>query len=100
MNNNVFDAMSINHFLIYTILGIIFPNKWLLAVIIMISWEIFEMMLVKHTFLYEMMKKHWIIPEIYWNENKINKLSDMVFNVLGYAIGSLVGTRRAPRAFR
>lgn len=93
MNNSIIDVMSLNHFLIYTLLGLLFPHKWILAISVMILWETFEVFLVKTPWAYELMKKYWIVPEIYWNENAVNKASDIVFNMCGYAFGNMLAYR-------
>lgn len=82
------DVNHINHLLQWIIIGILFPNKWILAILLMILWEGLEYMIVYVEPFYYIIKNYWPIPEIYWNETKNNKIFDMVVNILGYALGS------------
>jgi glycopeptide antibiotics resistance protein len=36
-------------------------------------------------------KTYWFIPEPIWNETIKNKIIDMIVNILGYAIGTIIG---------
>ncbi len=83
------DLSHINHFLIYYIFGLIYPNKYLLILLISILWEIFEIIIVYNNYLYFLTKTYWIIPEKYWNENLINKIIDLFINFIGYYLGSI-----------
>jgi hypothetical protein len=83
-----FDINHLNHFNIWLIFGIIYPNNYILAFIISIIWEIFEILIVRIKPLYKLTKKYWIVSERYWNETKINKIVDIICNMTGYFFGS------------
>jgi hypothetical protein len=88
MKSNNIDIFHINHLLLWIILGILFPNKYIYAFVLSILWEIFEILLVKIKFLYKLTKKYWVVDETYWNEIYMNKSFDIVLNMTGYVIGS------------
>lgn len=88
--SNDTDVMHYNHFLIWVIIGILFPEKYLLAIFVGILWEIFEAGIVHIKPYYELTKKYWIIPERYWNETNTNKIFDLIFNMIGYYIGGII----------
>ena len=80
--------MHINHFLIYTIFGILIPNRYILIVVVSILWELFEILLVENKALYKFTKKYWFVEEKYWNEIHNNKILDLFINLFGYYVGS------------
>lgn len=82
------DVNSINHLFLWVIFGMLIPNKWFLAILVMILWEIWEYIIVYNPTLYYLVKTYWPIPEKYWNENVMNKITDIGMNTLGYVIGS------------
>ena len=84
------DPNHITHFLQWILLGILFPNKWVIAIFIMILWELFEYIIVYVNPLYSLTKTYWFIPETIWNETIKNKIIDMIVNILGYAIGTIL----------
>lgn len=86
--SSTFDLSHINHFIIYYIIGLFYPHKYKIILIISILWEIFEFILVQNDCLYYLTKKYWIIPEKYWNETKENKIIDVCVNLIGYYLGS------------
>ena len=88
--NKTFDTMSINHFLIYVVFGIIMPNRYILIVFISILWELFETTLVHNNNLYEITKQYWFVEEKYWNEKYSNKILDLIINLFGYFVGSML----------
>jgi hypothetical protein len=87
------DIMSINHFALYFGFGALFPGRYMLAFAMSLLWEVFEIALVTNPVLYDLMTKHWIVPERYWNEPAKNKITDVALNMLGYHVGTLVSTR-------
>jgi hypothetical protein len=88
------DLMTIVHFMLYIIFGYIYPNNYIIAFLIGILWEIFERIIVSNKVLYNLVKKYWIIPEVYWNENIVNTISDKVINMLGYLVGNIITYNR------
>ena len=84
------DPNHITHFLLWIVLGILLPNKWDIAIFIMILWELFEYIIVYVEPLYSLTKSYWVIPETLWNETIKNKIIDMIVNILGYAIGTIL----------
>ena len=73
------------------IFGLFVKNKYEVALLIGILWEIFEYSITNWDYSRELLKKHWPIPEKYWNEKNIfNKLFDLVFNMFGYYIGNKI----------
>jgi hypothetical protein len=77
MNYNILNYYSIIHFIIYFILALFYPNKWIFVIIISILWEILEILLN-----YRKSKL--------WNETKLNKITDVIINLLGYGVGHLI----------
>jgi hypothetical protein len=88
--SQTFDINHFNHLFLYIIFGIIFFKKYLLAFIISILWAYFEILIIRIKPLYNLTKKYWIVPEKYWNETHINKLIDIIINMIGFFIGSLI----------
>ncbi len=84
------DLSSLAHFILWLIIGYFFPNNYLLAFILSILWELFEILIVNVDVLYNLTKKYWPIPERYWNEKITNSLLDICFNMLGYYVGSSI----------
>lgn len=61
----------ISHFGLYTLLGYLYPGKWLWALALGIAWELFEMS-TQHIF----QTKYWY-----------GDAKDVIFNMMGYALG-------------
>ena len=91
ITKGIIDRMSIIHFIIYMIFGLLVKNKYEVALLIGIIWELFEYTITKWDYSRELLKQNWPIPEKYWNEKNIfNKLFDLVFNMFGYYIGNKI----------
>ena len=88
--SSTFDLSHFSHFLLYFIFGLIYPNKYVLIIIISIVWEMFEYIIVHNDYLYHLTKKYWFIPEKYWNETIENQIIDFGCNLLGYYFGSKI----------
>jgi hypothetical protein len=88
MKSKNVDLLTIVHFVQWFIIGIIFPKRYVLAFILGIIWEIFEIFIVENKTMYNFVKNNWFISENYWNETMTNKGIDLVMNMLGYIIGS------------
>jgi len=86
------DMNHLNHLTIWIIFGLIIPNKYLVAIILSLLWEVFELSLVRIGPLYEFTKNYWPIDEKFWNETFPNKLIDFFINLFGYFVGSLIRT--------
>lgn len=83
-----YDWMSFNHFAIWFIVGIFFPHRYGLYVVLFLSilWEIAEFIASKIKSIRELLIQYWIIPEEYWNEPIENKIIDILLNLLGYTL--------------
>ena len=86
------DLMSISHFLLWFIIGLLFPNHYVLALILGIIWELLEVIFVEQKHIYNFLKKYWLLPERYWNEKKTNKGMDLILNMSGYFVGSSIAS--------
>ncbi len=89
-DNAAIDTFSIIHFMQYLIVGIIFPGYYAIIILLSIAWEVFEYESVKDNTTYLWLKRFWFIEEKYWNERLSNKVFDLIFNLLGYFIGSQI----------
>ena len=89
-----FDVKSINHTVLWFIVGLFFPNRWDMFIVLSLSWELFEKLLVHQPDFYRLMKKYWIIPEEYWNEPIENSITDIACNAVGYHLGSTIPRTR------
>ena len=88
MKSTTFDLFTLNHLFTWVIIGNLFPNKYELALLLGILWELFEKYIVCNKFLYNHVKNNWAVPEKYWNEVGTNSFIDICVNMLGYYIGS------------
>ena len=85
---NYIDNLSIVHFLIYLVLGILVKDKYKLILVVSILWEVIEYILSNIQYTKDLLIKYWPIPEKYWNEKINNKILDIMINMLGYYIGN------------
>ena len=83
MDGNVLTLYTITHFLIYFVISLYYPNKWVIIIILSIVWEILEL------FLNIAYDKILHIGSDYWDEIPMNKVFDVIFNLLGYGAGHL-----------
>lgn len=88
MKSTTFDIFTINHLILWTVIGYLYPNKYYLALFLGILWELFERYVVYNKKLYYFVKKYWPVPEKYWNEINKNSIVDIFVNMIGYYIGS------------
>jgi hypothetical protein len=86
--SNTIDILTLNHMILWAIIGYFYPNNYYLALFIGILWELFERYIVYNKQLYNFVKKYWFVPEKYWNEININSFIDIIVNMIGYYIGS------------
>mgnify|MGYP001236646684 FL=1 len=89
MNKNI-DIMSLSHFLIYFILGIFIKNNYKLVILLSILWEITEYIITNNDYTKELLLKYWPIPQRLWDEQKYNRIYDLIFNMMGYYIGNKI----------
>jgi hypothetical protein len=83
MDGKIFTLYTITHFLIYFIIALYYPNKWIIIIIISIVWEILEMLL------HIAYDKILHVGSNYWDEIPMNKVVDFIVNLLGYGAGHL-----------
>ena len=87
--NQIFDLMSVMHFLIYFVLGIFLKDRFDIALLLGILWEVFEYTITRIKITRKIIIKYWPIPQRLWDEKYIiNRFSDLVFNMLGYYVGN------------
>ncbi len=91
--NKPLDLMSSFHFMTYVIFGLCFPYQWKPALLLMVCWEVFEILIVKVPALKQIVLTYWFVPERYWNERWINKGTDMIFNIAGFIVGSYISQK-------
>jgi hypothetical protein len=84
------DVLSINHFLIYFILGLFLKNQYKLIIILSLVWELFEYTISHINYTRQFLINYWFIPEKYWNEPFTNKIYDIIINIIGYYIGNMI----------
>lgn len=75
--NGCFDLWHITHILLYIIIGIIYPDNYLLIFIISIIWEFYEDYMFKY-----------IIKNSNCNDIICLRFEDIILNLFGYFIGS------------
>lgn len=75
--NGCFDYYHILHVLLFIQIGILYPNNYLLIVIISIIWELYEHFMFK-----------FIIKKSNCNDFICLRIEDIFLNLLGYFIGS------------
>ena len=75
--NGCFDYYHILHVLLFIQIGILYPNNYLLIVIISIIWELYEHFMFK-----------FIIKKSNCNDFICLRIEDIFLNLLGYLIGS------------
>jgi hypothetical protein len=88
MNLQYVNLFTFVHFLFYFMVGILFPNRFGTIVIVSLLWELVEGYAVQHRVLYSLLQQYWLIPEKYWNEGIVNKVTDIIANLAGYSIVS------------
>jgi len=88
MNHQYVNLFTFVHFILYFMIGILFPNRIGIVVGVSLLWEIVEGYAAQHPFVYPLLQKYWFIPEKYWNEGIANKITDIIANIAGYYMGS------------
>lgn len=87
MNHN-FDILSIVHFLLYLFLGYFYKNNYLFVLVIGVVWELFEKALVSNPYSRYILKEYWFIPIKYIDDTFDHSITDIIMNMIGYAVGS------------
>jgi hypothetical protein len=83
MDKSIFTWYTITHFLIYFVIALYYPNRWITIIILSIVWEILEILLnIGYN-------KILHLGDDYWDEVPLNKVVDVIFNLLGYGAGHL-----------
>jgi len=88
MINQLLDLASLAHLFNFMILGLLFPNNYVGAVVLGIVWELFEECLAKREFSRDFLMQHFKNYQNLWDETKKNKLMDLGLNMVGYYAGN------------
>lgn len=88
MNLQYINVFTFVHFILWFMIGVVYPKQYGLVVVLSILWEIVEGYSVQHPIMYPLLQEYWIIPEKYWNEGMGNKITDILANVAGYYTAS------------
>ncbi len=75
---DIINLWSIFHILLYILIGLILPNKWILIILFSLIWEIYEYIMSRLT------------NNPFYNESFVNKITDVGFNLVGYYIGNII----------
>ena len=87
--NMIIDILSLVHFVQYFFIALYIPNDYEFAIKLSVIWELFEYTMTNNPKINKLLVKYWPIPKKYWEEKNIyNRLFDIIFNMLGYYIGS------------
>jgi len=88
MINQLLDLASLAHLFNFMILGLLFPNNYVGAVVLGIVWELFEECITKKKFSRDFLIQHFKDYQNLWDEDKKNKLMDLGLNMIGYYAGN------------
>ena len=90
--NKIFDFLSITHFLFFYIVGIYIKDNYEFAFFLGVFWEILEYFITSRKFTRNLLIKYWFVPKHIWDEdlNNKNRISDLIFNMLGYHYGNSI----------
>jgi len=83
-----FNILSLTHATLWFMIGLWIPHRYDWVIGLSFAWEILETYAVHQPVLYSILKTYWFIPEKYWNEPIGNKITDIVFNLIGYSSAS------------
>lgn len=76
MKNDIINIWSLGHLIVWFIVGVFVFKSWKLFIILSILWELLELVLP-----FEIAKEPWL-----------NKITDIVINGIGFAIGINIHT--------
>ena len=82
------DLLSIVHFIIYFVVGLLWPNNYALFLFLGILWEIIEKAMIENEYIKSLLVRYWPIPERYINDTLEHSITDICINMIGYTIGS------------
>jgi hypothetical protein len=88
MKSTTIDLFTLNHILLWLVVGFFYPSNYYLVLFLGILWELFERYIVYNKKLYYLVKTYWPVPEKYWNEINKNSFIDICVNMVGYYIGT------------
>lgn len=93
LTNQPLDLASILHVVNFAIIGYAIPDQYLLAISLGILWEVFETLVTNHPTVRSYLRRY--VPDYshLWDETRENKHWDLVFNLLGYTLGTYVARR-------
>jgi hypothetical protein len=89
-NSEYINLFTFVHFILWFIIGLLYPNKYGLVIILSFLWEFIEWESAQHPMVHSLLKKYWFVPEKYWNEEIGNKITDILSNVAGYYFASII----------
>jgi hypothetical protein len=90
MHHGNIDILSLGHFFTFFTLGIFVKDKYKGAFLLGILWEVFEIIISQNQTIKNFIVDNWVIPEYYWNDTLPHKITDIMFNMIGYHIGNLI----------
>ena len=90
---NYVDLASFAHLFIFGVLGILFPNNYIGAILLSLVWDLFEGCLTKKNISKQIVIDYFNSWRSLWDESKGNKLTDLIINMIGYTIGSFLRNR-------
>jgi len=88
MINQLLDLASIAHLFNFMVLGLLFPDNYVGAVVLGIVWELFEECITKKEVSRDLLLQHFKDYQNLWDEDKKNKLMDLGLNLVGYYAGN------------
>lgn len=71
----------------------VIKNNYTFAVTISILWEIIEYILTNYKYTKDLILLYWPIPQKLWDEQKYNRMYDVIFNMIGYHIGNKINIK-------
>ena len=88
MINNILDKINLKHIIFFIVLGALFPNNYIGAFIIGVSWIILEKFMNKRDITKDLLVNHLKSYKDLWNNE--NKLIDLIINMIGYYLGNKI----------
>lgn len=85
---SLLDKVSTIHFLNFFIIGLLFPNNYLGALVLGVLWELIETIAVDQPLSRDILVNSLNQLQSLWDETNLNKLGDLFINMLGYTVGS------------
>lgn len=85
---SLLDKVSTIHFLNFFIIGLLFPNNYLGALVLGVLWELIETIAVDQPLSRDILVNSLNQFQSLWDETNLTKLGDLFINMLGYTVGS------------